>query len=164
MKSKISMRKASNEAKRVGMVRMKRPSRKRGEWAGEWKCEATASEKHISASRAAMGWIISMYDMEWRVAELMEKSPLVAFLGRTAAHLISLWEAQAGTLPIAHTGIVADFYLTTRAIIRAVAPDSIGGAFVGSERDALYHGRRQGGDQQQHKRNEEEKGQRRCWA
>jgi hypothetical protein len=35
MKRRISTRKASSEANSVGMVRMNRPSKKRGEWAGE---------------------------------------------------------------------------------------------------------------------------------
>jgi hypothetical protein len=60
MNRRISTRKASSEASRVGMVRMKSASRKRGEWAGEWKCAATAREKHIKASNAATGWTIKM--------------------------------------------------------------------------------------------------------
>lgn len=55
------------------MVRMKSASRKRGEWAGEWKCAATAREKHIKASNAATGWTIKMYDTECRVPAGSEK-------------------------------------------------------------------------------------------
>ena len=59
---------------KVGMVRMRRAKRKRGECPGAWKCAATAREKQIKTSNAATGCTIRMEDRLVRVVEGNEKS------------------------------------------------------------------------------------------
>lgn len=59
---------------KVGMVRMRRAKRKRGECPGAWKCAATAREKQIKTSNAAIGCTIRMEDRLVRVVEGNEKS------------------------------------------------------------------------------------------
>lgn len=59
---------------KVGMVRMRRARRKRGECPGAWKCAATAREKQINTSNAAIGCTIRMEDRLVRVVEGNEKS------------------------------------------------------------------------------------------
>lgn len=72
--SRISTKKASSETSSVGNVSINRARRYRGEWAGEWKCAATESPKHISVRNAATGWTMSIEESECRVADGREKS------------------------------------------------------------------------------------------
>lgn len=72
--SRMSTKKARRVMSRVGMVRMRRARRKRGECPGAWKCAATAREKHIKTSNAAIGCTIRMEDRLVRVVEGNEKS------------------------------------------------------------------------------------------
>lgn len=52
---------------KVGMVRIKRPSKNRGELEGEWKCAATARMKQMRIIKVAMGWTTRMAERECRV-------------------------------------------------------------------------------------------------
>jgi hypothetical protein len=73
-KRRISTRKARRVISSVGMVRIRRARRKRGEWPGAWKCAAMAREKQIKTRSAAMGWTIRIEDRLVRVVEGSEKS------------------------------------------------------------------------------------------
>jgi hypothetical protein len=53
---------------------MRRARRKRGECPGAWKCAATAREKQIKTSNAAIGCTIRIEDRLVRVVEGNEKS------------------------------------------------------------------------------------------
>lgn len=77
IKMRISTRNARSEHISVGIVRMKRPSRKRGECPGLWKCAAMARIVHIKARNAATGWMIRIEESELRVPSGSEKSSLV---------------------------------------------------------------------------------------
>jgi hypothetical protein len=81
----MSTRKASRDTSRVGKVKISRARRYRGEWAGEWKWAATASEKHISVMRAATGCTIRMDESECRVADGSENSEEGASTKRPSA-------------------------------------------------------------------------------
>jgi hypothetical protein len=73
-KRRISTRKARRVISSVGMVRIRRARRKRGEWPGAWKWAAMAREKHIKTRSAAMGCTIRIEDRLVRVVEGSEKS------------------------------------------------------------------------------------------
>jgi hypothetical protein len=70
----MSTRKARRVMSKVGMVRIRRARRKRGECPGAWKCAATAREKQIKTSNAAIGCTIRIEDRLVRVVEGNEKS------------------------------------------------------------------------------------------
>lgn len=80
--SRMSTRNARSETRSVGNVSINRASRYRGEWAGEWKCAATASPKHINVRKAATGCTIRIEDRECRVADGNENSESGAFAKR----------------------------------------------------------------------------------
>jgi len=83
--SRMSTKKASSDTSSVGNVKINKARRYRGEWAGEWKCAATASEKHISVMRAATGWMIRIEESECRVAEGSENSEADVLAKRPSA-------------------------------------------------------------------------------
>lgn len=56
------MRKASSDTINVKMLRMKIPSRYRGECEGEWKCAMAERMSIIRVKRAAIGWTIRIAD------------------------------------------------------------------------------------------------------
>jgi hypothetical protein len=73
-KSRMSTRKAKRVMSKVGMVRIRRARRKRGECPGAWKCAAIARQKQIKTSNAAIGCTIKIEDRLVRVVEGNEKS------------------------------------------------------------------------------------------
>jgi hypothetical protein len=72
-KSRMSTRNASNVTRSVGMVRIRRASKYRGDEEGAWKCAATPRPKHTSVNNAATGWTINMELSVLRVACEREK-------------------------------------------------------------------------------------------
>jgi hypothetical protein len=52
---RTSTRKASRARINVRMLRMKSPSRYRGEWEGEWKCAVPARMSMMRVKKAATG-------------------------------------------------------------------------------------------------------------
>ena len=58
----------------VGIVRMSKARRYRGELEGAWKCAATAKPKQTRTKKVAIGWTMRMEERECRVDHGNEKS------------------------------------------------------------------------------------------
>lgn len=103
--------KASSEQINVGIVRINRPSRKRGECAGLWKCAAIARIVQISARNAATGCMTSIGDSEFRVPAGREKSSAVMPLKLSTQESVP---ASQPHFDMQHTHIIANANLRAR--------------------------------------------------
>ena len=154
---RISTRNASSDAISVGMVRMKRPSRNRGECAGLWKCAAMARMVQISARKAATGWITRIEDSELRVPSGSEKSSLEMPLMSSVKSCQCPFRSIIA-LP-AHTRVITNLD-TTASVAFAVSPNSKCVSIVTRDRNGLDYGCRKRRKKEQCKRSEKENCQR----
>lgn len=70
----MSTRKARRERRKVGMQRITRARRYRGEWEGPWRWERIERTRHISVNSAAIGCTIRRFVNESRAPEGSVKS------------------------------------------------------------------------------------------
>jgi hypothetical protein len=166
---RISTRKARRVTSSVGMVRIRRARRKRGEWPGAWKWAAMAREKHIKTRRAAMGCTIRIEDRLVRVVEGSEKSSAWSPEKRPSSRSgqnMYCDKSQQTISPCRSSHLTCGIsdLLALASVALTIAKDTEIIALVAAQRDGLDDGCGDGAQKQQYEGQEEDDGQRCCRA